>query len=77
MCMYILFFQMHPSIMEEGDRLKCTTVSPSVFACPVCPKFTTKSESVVQRHLLNHAANAVHFKGMFIKYLFEIICLYM
>ncbi|XP_036935622.1 uncharacterized protein LOC119008951 [Acanthopagrus latus] len=54
--------KMHPSIMEEGDRLKCTTVSPSVFACPVCPKFTTKSESVVQRHLLNHVANAVHFK---------------
>ena len=68
---------MHPSVIQEGDRLKHTTVSPSVFGCPVCPNFTTRSESVIQRHLLNHAANAVHFKGMFIKYLFEIICLYM
>ena len=47
---------MHPFIIEEADRLKCTTVTPSVFACPVCPKYTTRSESVIQRDLLNQSA---------------------
>ncbi|XP_047434853.1 uncharacterized protein LOC125004356 isoform X2 [Mugil cephalus] len=57
---------MHPSIIKKDNKLKHTTVSPSVFGCPLCPVYTTKNESVIQKHLLNHVLNAVHFNEMII-----------
>ncbi|KAL7382588.1 hypothetical protein ABVT39_024726 [Epinephelus coioides] len=52
---------MHPSILSDEASLGHTTLSPSEFGCPLCPKFKTKNESVIQRHLKNHTENAVHF----------------
>lgn len=60
--------QTHPSVIEKGDILKCkvVSVSPPMFGCHLCPRFMTKSERAIQRHFLNHEANAVHFEGKFI-----------
>lgn len=52
---------MNPYILTKESSLK-RTVWPCGFGCPLCPKFTTKSDSVIQRHLENHSANAVHFQ---------------
>ncbi|XP_011611241.1 uncharacterized protein isoform X5 [Takifugu rubripes] len=55
--------KMDITAVERGNRLSCTMASPSVFGCPLCPRFSTKSQSVIQRHLLNHGAKAVHYNG--------------
>nr|XP_033465291.1 zinc finger and SCAN domain-containing protein 21-like isoform X3 [Epinephelus lanceolatus] len=52
---------MHPSILSDEASLGHITLSPSEFRCPLCPKFKTKNESAIQRHLKNHTENAVHF----------------
>ncbi|KAL7375467.1 hypothetical protein ABVT39_018045 [Epinephelus coioides] len=53
---------MHPSILSDEASLGHITLSPSEFRCPLCPKFKTKNESAIQRHLKNHTENAVHFR---------------
>lgn len=55
------FFQMHPSILSDKASLGHITLSPSEFRCPLCPRFKTKNESAIQRHMKNHTENAVHF----------------
>ncbi|XP_049897482.1 uncharacterized protein LOC126388390 isoform X2 [Epinephelus moara] len=50
-----------PSILSDEASLGHTTLSPSVFGRPLCPKFKTTNESAIQRHLKNHTENTVHF----------------
>lgn len=52
----------HLSILTKGDSLKQTDLSSSEFGCPLCPKFKSKKQSAIRRHLTNHAENAVHFQ---------------
>ncbi|XP_029935079.1 uncharacterized protein LOC115378746 [Myripristis murdjan] len=57
---------MHRSVLAEGSSLSRTAASPAGFGCPLCPALTTRSQSVIHRHLQNHVANAVHFQDKII-----------
>ncbi|KAK0151146.1 TRMT1-like protein [Merluccius polli] len=53
---------MHPSIIKTGSQLESTTYHSSQLGCPLCPKFNTKNEKTIWRHLNAHVKNAVLFQ---------------
>ncbi|XP_030609203.1 uncharacterized protein LOC115796875 isoform X2 [Archocentrus centrarchus] len=53
---------MHPSIISKGGLVGSITLAFSNHGCPLCPKFKTRSDSAIKRHMENHKSNGVHFQ---------------
>ncbi|XP_041839815.1 uncharacterized protein LOC121638850 [Melanotaenia boesemani] len=53
---------MHLSIIKNGTHLESKYSNNYWLSCPLCPKFHTKSEKTIGRHLDNHIKTAVHFE---------------
>lgn len=61
---------MHPSYNLKKRWAEVHNPFRQLVGCLLSPRFNTESEVVIQRQLLNHEANVVHFMGMFMKSMF-------
>ncbi|KAG7479584.1 hypothetical protein JOB18_029428 [Solea senegalensis] len=57
---------MHFSILTKGATFHRTTITPSLFGCPLCPRFRTTKDKASKRHVNRHIEMGVQVQDTLI-----------